>query len=160
MENLKCNIMLDALKSFKGIDENKSMEKEIMEAIYQIEDINIGKAIIKNKHTKAITNDCNVSLDDMIHSIEMYLRLGAYANVREENAYINLPSTSRHKINTQLKLITPIMPGDEMKTKRAYVADTMIQTLTFLLKYCSKHSLDKMYSEINKETNQRETATL
>ena len=40
MENLKCNIMLDALKSFKGIDENKSMEKEIMEAIYQIEDIN------------------------------------------------------------------------------------------------------------------------
>jgi hypothetical protein len=150
--------MLDALKSFKGIDENKSMEKEIMEAIYQIEDINIGKAIIKNKSIKTIDNDCTISLDDMIHLIEMYLRLNTYTNLREENAHINLLSTSRHKINTRIKLRTSMMPDDEMERKRAHVANTMIQTLTFLLKYCSRHFLNKMYSEINKETNQRETA--
>ncbi len=160
MENLKCNIMLDALKSFKGIDENKSMEKEIMEAIYQIEDINIGKAIIKNKSIKTINNSCNISLDEVISLIQLYLRLGSYKDVREENAHMNTPSSSNQKINTKIKLITPMMPDDEMERKRAYVADTMIQTLRFLLKYCSRNSLNKMYSEINKETNQRETARL
>ena len=64
MENLKCKIMLDALKSYKGIDENKSMEKEIMEAIYQIEDVNAEKAFIKNYSKTKRSVDCSINVSD------------------------------------------------------------------------------------------------
>jgi hypothetical protein len=78
MENLKCKVMLDALKSFKGIDENKSMEKEIMEAIYQLEDINQGKAFIKNISRKENNIECTFNVSDLTRFLSLMQEGGEF----------------------------------------------------------------------------------
>tara|TARA_R100001015_G_C4501243_1_gene75722 strand:+ start:49 stop:579 length:531 start_codon:yes stop_codon:yes gene_type:complete len=143
MEKLKTEIMLYALKEIKkaniGIDNLK--DKDIQEAIYQLEDIVADKAFLKNKskNCKHIDNLVNFRLRDMVDLLKMKLRLAEYVDMSSK-AEIILHSKSNHKINTRATILYPTpYEEDGLASQRTYACSYLVNSLIkMLLPYVSK----------------------
>ena len=160
MEKLKTDIMLYALKEIKkaniGIDNLK--DKDIQEAIYQLEDIVSDKAFLKNKskNNKYVDNYVQIRLRDMVDLTKMNLKEADYVDFNSEPIVI-LHSKSGQRINTKVSINYPSQYENESLDKqRTYASSYLAHHLVMmLLPYVSKGDFDDCKSYFEMEMKRR-----
>tara|TARA_R100001015_G_C4503909_1_gene77605 strand:- start:71 stop:607 length:537 start_codon:yes stop_codon:yes gene_type:complete len=149
MEKLKTGIMAYALKEMLNhpsqLLEDNVNQKDVQEAIYQLEDMLNGKTFLKNKskNNKYVDNNVHIRLRDIVDLIKMKLRLAEYVDFNSEPIVV-LTSKSGQKINTKVSINYPSPYEDKSLDKqRTYASSYLIISLIkMLLPYVSKADFD------------------
>ena len=145
MEKLKTGVMAYALKEVlnhpnKLIEDNIN-QKDVQEAIYQLQDIFEGKAFLKNKskNNKYIDNTVHIRLGDIINLIKMKLRFADYVDFNSEPIVV-LHSKSGQRINTKVSISYPSpYETDGLDKQRTYASSYLVtQLVKILLPYADK----------------------
>lgn len=145
MEKLKTGVMAYALKEVlnhpnKLIEDNIN-QKDVQEAIYQLQDIFEGKAFIKNKskNNKYVDNTVHIRLRDIVDLIKMKLRLADYVDYNSEPIVV-LQSKSGQKINTKVSISYPTQyDQDTLSNQRLYASSYLVtQLVKILLPYADR----------------------
>ena len=145
MEKLKTGTMLYALKEMLNhpsqLLEDNINQKDVQEAIYQLEDMFNGKAFLKSKskNQKFVDNNVHIRLRDIVDLIKMKLRLAEFVDYNSEPIVV-LHSQSGQKINTKVSINYPSPYEDESLDKqRTYACSYLVISLIkMLLPYVSK----------------------
>lgn len=145
MEKLKTGTMLYALKEMLNhpsqLLEDNINQKDVQEAIYQLEDMFNGKAFLKSKskNQKFVDNNVHIRLRDIVDLIKMKLRLAEFVDYNSEPICV-LHSQSGQKINTKVSINYPSPYEDESLDKqRTYACSYLVISLIkMLLPYVSK----------------------
>tara|TARA_A100001515_G_scaffold20607_2_gene15408 strand:+ start:5133 stop:5669 length:537 start_codon:yes stop_codon:yes gene_type:complete len=145
MEKLKTGVMAYALKQMLShpnqLIEDNVNQKDVQEAIYQLEDIVEGKAFLKNKsrNNKYVDNNVHMRLRDIVDLIKMKLKISDYTNY-SSNPVITLASCERKKINTKVSITYPTQyEQDTLSNQRMFASSYLVnQLVTILLPYTSK----------------------
>ena len=145
MEKLKTGVMAYALKEVLNhpnqLIEDNINQKDVQEAIYQLQDIFEGKAFLKNKskNKKYVDNTVHIRLRDIVDLIKMKLRLADYVDFNSEPIVV-LHSKSGQKINTKVSISYPTQhEEDSLANQRFYACSYLINSLVkMLLPYVGK----------------------
>ena len=145
MEKLKTGIMAYALKEMLNhpnqLLEDNINQKDVQEAIYQLEDMIAGKAFLKSKskNNKYVDNNVHMRLRDIVDLIKMKLRLADYVDFNSEPIVL-LTSKSGQKINTKVSISYPTpYEDDSLDKQRTYACSYLVNSLVkMLLPYVSK----------------------
>ena len=142
--------------------EDNLNQKDVQEAIYQLEDMVEGKAFLKNKlkNNKYVDNNVHIRLRDIVDLIKMKLRLAEYVDYNSEPIVV-LHSKSGQKINTKMSISYPSPYEDNsLSNQRTYACSYLVISLVkMLLPYVSKADFadTKEYFEMEiKRRNQLE----
>ena len=167
MEKLKTGIMAYALKQMlnhpnKLIEDNLN-QKDVQEAIYQLEDMVEGKAFLKNKskNNKYVDNNVHIRLRDIVDLIKMKLRLAEFVDYNSEPIVI-LHSKGGHKINTKVSINYPSPYEDtSLDKQRTYACSYLVISLIkMLLPYVSKGDFADTKEYFEMEMKRREQLEL
>ena len=123
------------------LTEDNINQKDVQEAIYQLQDIFEGKAFLKNKskNNKYVDNTVHIRLRDIVDLIKMKLRLKDYVDFNSEPIVV-LHSKSGQKINTKVSITYPTQyEQDTLSNQRMFTSSYLVnQLVTILLPYASK----------------------
>ena len=142
--------------------EDNLNQKDVQEAIYQLEDMVEGKAFRKNKskNNKYVDNNVHIRLRDIVDLIKMKLRLAEFVDFNSEPIVV-LQSKSGQKINTKVSISYPSPYEDNsLQKQRNYACSYLVISLIkMLLPYVSRADFadTKEYFEMEiKRRNQLE----
>tara|TARA_B100002019_G_C21200384_1_gene563703 strand:+ start:713 stop:1249 length:537 start_codon:yes stop_codon:yes gene_type:complete len=167
MEKLKTGIMAYALKEVlnhpnKLIEDNIN-QKDVQEAIYQLEDMFEGKAFLKNKskNQKFVDNNVYIRLRDIVDLIKMKLKISEYTNC-SPSPVITLASCERKKINTKVSITYPTQyEQDTLSNQRMFASSYLVtQLVKILLPYADRGNFADCKESFEMEVKRREQLEL
>ena len=167
MEKLKTGIMSYALKEMlkhpNQLIEDNVNQKDVQEAIYQLEDMFSGKAFLKNKskNRKFVENNVHMRLRDIVDLIKMKLKISDYTNYSSKPV-ITLASCEGQKINTKVSINFPSQyEEDSLANQRMFACSYLAnQLVTILLPYTSRGDFADCKESFEMEIKRREQLEL